>query len=296
MRFSARIAASKGNRALIYEDAPRATRIGYLKGVLPHFVGSQSGYRPKSEPLDTHETHNAFVALIRDEASPWDYDNESSWNGLSEHLKGCPWPEFYDFVELVGKLLREKEDEIPFGVDRDFKQYQKKVNELFLEDGIGWSLNEGSELHRQVHATVAKRIQATKQLLTDKFQGARVHYHKAQSYLYQHPIDEANSIKEIVSAIESVARVIVPKASTLGEAIKSLKNDPRYSAHLIEALARIYSYSNATPLIRHGHTSTGTPKLNEAELVLLCGVGYIKYLIDTEIEQPPVVVTTTKRG
>lgn len=285
MRFSARIAASKGPRTLVYEDAPRAMRIGFLKGVLPQFVGSQSGYSPKTHPLDTQDTHNSFCALIRDESDPWDYDQESSWSALSAHLKGCVWAEFYDFVELVGKLLVKKNDEIPFGTDRDFKDYQKKLNELFQEDGIGWSLNDSSELHRQVHPSVAKRMQSAKQALTSQFQGARLHYQKAETYLYQHPIDEANSIKEIVSAVESVAKVIVPKAKTLGDAIKFLKNDGRFSPHLIDALGRIYNYSNVTPLVRHGHVKTGQPKLEEAELILLSGVAFIKYLIDTVGEQ-----------
>ena len=93
MRFSARLAASKGNRTLIIEDAPRKTRVGFIKGVLGNFVGSGSGrLNPRFEPLDTHETHKAFVALIRDEADPWDYDNESSWGALSTHLKECEWP------------------------------------------------------------------------------------------------------------------------------------------------------------------------------------------------------------
>lgn len=279
MRFSSRLAA-RANRALTYEDAPRPTRIGYLKGVLPKFVGSQSGVSARSQPLETIETHQQFIALIRDEADPWDYDNQSSWEGLATHLKECNWMEFYDFVEMVGKLLLEKDDNIPFGQSDDFKAYQKKVNALFHEDGIGWTLNDQSELHRQVPPTMARRLQSTQAALTDKYQTARVHYQKAETYLYQHPIDEANSIKETVSAIESVAKVIAPRASTLGEAIKLLRNDSRFSSHLLDGLEKIYIYSNATPLVRHGHVHAGHPSLSEAELVFFAGIAYIRYLID----------------
>ena len=56
----------------------------------------------------THdETHEQFIALIRDESETWDYDRESSMTAQTEHLKGCQWPEFYDFIELVGQLLSE---------------------------------------------------------------------------------------------------------------------------------------------------------------------------------------------
>jgi hypothetical protein len=279
MRFSIRLSTSKDTRALVLEDAPRPTRIGYIKGVLDGFVGSQS-YGKRPEPLDAHDTHKAFIALIRDEADPWDYDSESSWAALTAHLKDCQWPEFYDFVELVGALLLTKESEDPFSNTEYFKAYQAKVNTLLQEDSVGWSLNDKSELHRQIPKLLSERISKTESDLSARFTNARVHYQKAVSYLYQHPIDEANSIKEIVSALESVARTLVPKASTLGAAVKVMRKDARYSSYLLDALEKLYIYSNATPLVRHGHTEAGQPLLAEAELSLFIGVGYIRYLIE----------------
>jgi len=280
MRFSSRLAANKAPRALIFEDAPRKTRIGYLKSVLPEFVGTTTqGYGQRTQPLDPYETHEKFIALIRDESEPWDYDRESSMVALMEHLKGCEWPEFYDFIELVGQLLKKKDDDIPFGDTEYFEAYTKKVNALLHEDGIGWNLNDQSELTRQIPRPVAKRAEAARDALKDKFAPARVHYQKATDYLYRHPIDEANSIKEIVSAIESVARTVVPKATTLGAAIKLLQRDPRFSTHLLDSLEKLYVYSNATPQVRHGHPAVGQPSLEEAELAHAVGVAYILYLI-----------------
>jgi len=236
------------------------------------------GYGQRTQPLDPNETHEKFIALIRDESDPWDYDRESSMGALTEHLKGCKWPEFYDFVELVGQLLKKTDDEAPFGQAEHFEEYSKKVNAIFQEDGIGWALNEKSDLVRQIPRPVAKRAEAARDALTDKFGPARVHYQKATDYLYRHPIDEANSIKEIVSAVESVARALEPKAITLGSAIKLLQRDPRFSSHLLDGLERLYVYSNATPQVRHGHPEFGQPSLMEAELAHAVGVAYILYL------------------
>lgn len=280
MRFSSRLAANKAPRALIFEDAPRKTRIGYLKSVLPEFVGTTTrAYGQRTQPLDPHETHEKFIALIRDESEPWDYDRESSMVALTDHLKSCEWPEFYDFVELLGQLLKKKDDEIPFGDTEYFGAYMKKVNALLHEDGIGWTLNDKSELVRQIPRPVAKRAEAARDALKDQFAPARVHYQKATDYLYRHPIDEANSVKEIVSAIESVARAVEPKATTLGAAIKLLQRDPRFSTYLLDGLEKLYVYSNATPQIRHGHPAVGQPSLAEAELAHAVGVAYILYII-----------------
>lgn len=279
MKFSARLKASKGPQALILDDAPRTMRIGFIKGVLGEFVGSSGRYSPRSTPLDISETHQAFIALIRDEADPWDYDNQSEWAALTEHLKGCDWTEFYDFIELVGKLLQKKDDDRPFDESEYFKSYATKVNSLLQEDGIGWSLGEKSELVRQTPRLLGTKSASAEKALRDEFEPARIHYQKATAYLFQHPIDAANSIKEIVSAVESVARTIAPKASTLGEAIKLLRKDLRFSSHMLEGLERLYVFSNATPQIRHGHAKTGKPLVAEAELAHTVGIAYILYLI-----------------
>jgi hypothetical protein len=280
MRFSARLTASKGNKGQILEDAPRPTRVGYIKSILGEFIGITGYGGVRNEPLDTHDTHCAFIALIRDESETWDYDRENSWMAITSHLKECNWPEFYDFVELLGKLLLKKEDEDIFCAADYFKTYQSKVNLLLQEDGIGWNLNDSSDLYRHIPEALSKRVALTESALTDNFSTARIHYHKAIAYLYQHPIDEANSIKEIVSAIESVSRTLAPKTKTLGEAIKQMRKDPKYSTHLLDALERLYVYSNATPLVRHGHIQESRPLLAEAELSLHIGVAYIRYLID----------------
>lgn len=283
MRFSARLQAGKGRRSIILEDAPRPTRVGFIKGILGEFVVEKSGYGwNRNEPIDTTDIHQRFIALIRDESDPWDYDNQSAWGALTHHLKECKWSEFYDFVELLGAALLKKDADGLFDDPDYFKAYQAKVNALFLEDGIGWSLSDKSELYRQVPTALAKRVATSESLLNERFETARVHYQKAVSYLHQHPIDEANSIKEIVSALESVSKVLLPKAKTLGDAVKTMRKDDRFSPHLIDALEKLYVFSNATPLVRHGHAEAGKPSLHEAELALFIGAAFIRYLISQE--------------
>lgn len=207
-------------------------------------------------------------------------DDQSSWSALIEHLKSCTWLEFYDFVELLGRLLLEVDDD-PFasGKTTHFKSYQSKVNALLAEDRIGWSLNEASTLNRQVPDSLSKRIKATERQLDDGFEAARVHYQKAQKFIYSYPIDEANCVKEIVSALESVVRVLVPSSTTLGDAIKTFKKQGQHPKHLLEALEKLYVHSNATPTVRHGHPTIGGVSIQEAELALHLGIAYIRYLI-----------------
>ena len=285
MRFSARLHAGKHPRTLVFEDAPRKTRIGFIKTVMPEFFQSSStGYGTRQPTLDARSAHEAFIALIRDESETWDYDPESSSAALAAHLKSCEWPEFYDFVELMGQLLLKKDEDVPFGEGDCFERYAKKVNALLHEDGIGWVLDSKSHLARQVSKQSSKRAAAARDVLVDRFAPARVHFQKATEYLYRHPVDEANSIKEIISAVESVARVVAPGASTLGDALKALRRTGACSSLLLDSLEKLYAYSNATPQVRHGHPSSGAPSLPEAELAYSIGIAFIIYLAAVHAE------------
>ena len=280
MKYSSRIRASKGSRELIFDDAPKSTRVGFYKGVLNHFVIS-NGRMSRPAPLDCYELHVKFCALIRDESDPWDYSQESSWDGLIYHLKEVNWMEFFDFVELAGKELIIKGDN-PFQADtHSFESYQSKVNALFEEDLIGWRLDSNAELTRNIPQTLTSRVKSTKELVDDSFEPAREHYKKAVQYLYQHPIDPANSIKEIVSALESIGKMLHPGTSTLGEVIKELKKVKKHPKLLLDAYEKIYAYANATPSVRHGHTEVLVVTIHEAELMLHTGIALIRYLIDS---------------
>lgn len=238
MRFSSRLKSSK-NRELILDDAPRPLRIGYIKGLLGEFVGDAPGHRqPRHQPLDSEETHKKFIALVREERETWDFEGQGDWDRLIDHIKSCEWTSFFDFVELVGQLLVEIDDNIPFDSSRDFRNYQSKVNNLFEEDGIGWILNENSRLYRRQNKRISMVAKSVENALSDKFSAARNHYLKSERYLHQHPIDEANCIKEIISAIESVAKVIDPRISTLGDATKKLRANQNISQHLLDALEK----------------------------------------------------------
>jgi len=280
MKFSSRYKASQGNRDLIFDDVPRETRIGFYKVILTKFV-KETNQRTKPGAIDCFEIHKDFCALIRDEKDPWDYDEQSLWEALVWHLKECEWVEFLDFVEMLGKKLLEWDDN-PFVQENEqlFGDYQSLSNALFEEDGIGWRINDRGELIRHVPKFLMENIKAAEKQLTDHFESARNHYIKAKAYLFNPPLDPANSIKEMVSALESVGRTLFPSCSTLGDVIKSLKKEEKSPKLLLDAYEKLYAYTNDTPAVRHGHPTHRSIEMSEAELFLLTGVAFIRYLIE----------------
>ena len=84
--------------------------------------------------------------------------------------------------------------------------------------------------------------------LRDEFEPAREHYRKANRYIAERPLDPENSIKEVVSAIESIGRVMFPSSTTLGQVVKELRRSatfPRHICSVIEKLATVIVSSRA---------------------------------------------------
>lgn len=112
-------------------------------------------------------------------------------------------------------------------------------------------MNEAGQLESPFAAYLEERIKHTEEMLADRFKPARTHYAKAGAYALGSHRDTENSIKESISAIESVSSNFYPDATTLGEALKMMKKDSCVSPMLITVIDKFYAYASAEPAVRH---------------------------------------------
>jgi hypothetical protein len=118
--------------------------------------------------------------------------------------------------------------------------------------------------------------------LQDGFEPAREHYRKSHRFLFEHPVDPENSIKEIVSAVESVARTLFPKANTLGAAIKEMQRTQFCSPMLLSMIEKFYGYASSEPAVRHGAAVSSRVERIDAELCFHTAIAIIRYLIERQ--------------
>jgi hypothetical protein len=116
----------------------------------------------------------------------------------------------------------------------------------------------------------------------DKFKSAHQHLIKAIRYLQDEPVDPENSIKEIVSTVESVGRVLYSDAKTLGDVVKAMRKDHTRPQLLITVIEKFYGYANAEPAIRHGSSMSSKVALDDAEFCLHVGAALTRYLIASQ--------------
>ncbi len=92
--------------------------------------------------------------------------------------------------------------------------------------------------------------------------------------------DYRNSIKESISAIEALVKIITnqPKA-TLGTALEKVKDSANVHSALIEGFKKLYGYTSDAHGIRHGLIDQDTCDFDDAKYMLVSISAFINYLI-----------------
>jgi len=275
---------SNKSEEVIIEDAPDGLREFFIDGILDEiiYIDDDDRYASSGKPLGIKRLYKqlCFFLKIPKDVNYW--DTAYCWDILMSLIRGVEWYNFYDIIELVGNELREENEEV-FGSSKSkeysFASYREAINELFEEANVGYRLDKKSELYREIPQALQKRMDMAQEQLTDRFAPARIHYKKARHYLDTRPSDPENSIKEMVSAVESVGRILYPNTQTLGDVVKVMRKANQIPPLLLTVVEKFYAYASAEPAIRHGGTVESTVLAQDAEFSLHMGTAIIRYFI-----------------
>lgn len=178
----------------------------------------------------------------------------------------CQWYEVYDFLEWVVAYL-----------DEAGKGYEKLFNVILERELAGYRFIEG----KIVDITDRQEVEMLEHALADsKFSGAAAHLKRALDLLADRKApDYRNSIKESISAVESIALTISnsPK-STLGEALKVLEKDGKIHPALKEGFLKLYGYTSDEQGIRHAMLDEPKVTQADARFMLLSCTSFVNYL------------------
>lgn len=286
-KFSSRYGYDpKDSKTPITEDAPEWVRTAYKNNILNKltYIDRDSRYKhEEGSPLGIKELIEVFSRLCREDLPNNTYDSYMCDSVLSDMISGCEWYHFYDLVEQVGKRLKEFEaSECDEGWLSVFgsKRYIRNVNSLFKEENISWRLDSDSNLTREIPKALQKALDKTSSELTaSKYEPVSFHYNKAVSFIYHNPVDPQNAIKETVTALESLGKILYPGNATLGDVIKALRKTKSVPSLLIPVIDKFYNFANAEAGVRHGSSVKPSLLLQDAEFCLHVGVALIFYLL-----------------
>jgi len=211
--------------------------------------------------------HN-FFKLPLDTLDNW---TETTKAQLREWFFNWEWFEIYDFIEFISKT------ESPTNKEK-FRLFcnnvlEKEISAYRFINGLIAPITSESEINE---IDTAIENAGNKNL-----KGVKTHLESALRKLSDRDTpDYRNSIKESISAIESVAKVISNnEKDSLGGALNKIKGKINLHPSLERGFKQIYGYTSDADGIRHALTEESTCDFEDAKYMLVDSSAFVNYLI-----------------
>ena len=239
-----------------------AVQIFYLDKVESQYIHNSS-YKKFLKNL----WHNFFKLPL---------DTMDNWYGttrfqIREWFFQWEWYEIYDFIEYISRI------ESPTQSDK----FIEFCNILFERELSGYRFINGiiapitSELEvKEIDNAI---INSAKNALV----GVKTHLENALRMISdRNSPDYRNSIKESISAVESISKVLSSDAKhSLGSALDKIKGKIKLHPALEKGFKQIYGYTSDTDGIRHALMEESTCDFEDAKYMLVSCSAFINYLI-----------------
>lgn len=262
-----------------FSDETRMALSNHMYEVLVHTFESSHQVGPYHQYVDGEKYEQPFCKAVLDEVFHQRIALQSgyvfSWRSIYENIHKVICSAVYNEVlDVIGYCCVWLSQKCSVG-DRVFQSY----NRLFEKENVGYRFLAG----QIVPITDEHELDAVEQACNNPIEGCRKQIQKAVFFLSdrQHP-DYKNSIKESISAVESICQVIVgDEKATLGAALKHIEdNGVVIHPSLKSAFSKLYGYTTDQGGIRHAEGLTeSNVTFEEAKFMLVSCSAFINYLI-----------------
>lgn len=185
---------------------------------------------------------------------------------IRDYFFECQWHEVYDFLEFVVQSFHRSKPGLP-----DY------LNQVLEQEMAGYRFIDG----HAVDITGEQEREMLEEALADtRFSGVSTHLERALELLADRTNpDYRNSIKESISAVEAMARIVAgsPKA-TLGEALRAVEKSGKLHAALRDGFSKLYGYTSDESGIRHAMLDEPNITQADAKYFLLSCTSFVNYL------------------
>jgi len=192
----------------------------------------------------------------------------SAYGILRDTFFKSNWWQFYDFLEFILQSCPDP------GWRASLKDL---ANSILTQENAAYRIVD-SEV---VDITDQHEIEAIESALEHAIKSVGQHLHRSLELLSDKSApDYRNSIKESISAVESMSQVIAGlPGATLSDCIKVLKAKSQIHPAFEQALMKLYGYTSDGGGIRHALTEdTVTPSYADAKFMLVAASAFINFL------------------
>jgi hypothetical protein len=235
---------------------------------VPPYRGTSTDFLPinqTAEEFFRNLWHNYFKRTVDSVGTSY----IDALNVFKEYVLGCSWYEVYDLLEFLSD-----------SISPNWRQtFIDSVNVMLKEELSGYRFVSG----RIVQITSENEIVAIEQALAlpDSLKPVREHLGQSLTLLSNRKApDYRNSIKESISAVESLSKIISkqPK-TTLGPALNAVEKKTKLHSVLKEGFQKLYGYTSDAQGIRHALMDEPTLDFEDAKFMLVSCSAFVNYLV-----------------
>ena len=271
MRFSERIGKKEPKVDIQFDNMDKELKNGIWNIISIYFINplTKNQYFPKA--LYKSFVIEIWFSFFKEPTDQIAYMTESVADELRNRFFSWDYLKIYDFIEFISKF------EMPF-------------DKLEFINACNFILKRELSAFRFVNGLLApitnkNEINAIENAIDlsfkNKLKGVNIHLNEALKKLSDKKSpDYRNSIKESISAVESICKEIAqdPKAE-LGKALKMLKNKIVIHIALEKGFEKLYGYTSDGAGIRHALMDEHNLDQEDALYMLISCSAFINYLI-----------------
>jgi hypothetical protein len=188
---------------------------------------------------------------------------------LRNYFFSCEWYEIYDFLQFLVTIDLDEENR---------KKFKELCNSMLKRELSGYRFI-GDVI---APITSEQEIAEIEEALTNKdsLQTITIHLQSALNLLSDKKSpDYKNSIKESISAIETICKLITKnEKASLSQAIKVITNKIELHSDLQEAFYKLYGYTSDAEGIRHSLMDKPDLDFEDAKFMLVTCSAFVNYL------------------
>jgi len=216
------------------------------------------------------------------------YNNVFVFGDLIKHYYfESSWAEVYDLIEFIIDLkipqsypgIKDPNSGMLFRIN----MFTKECNNVMEKEMAGYRIIDNTIVQITDENEINEIEELVEKTRQTKLSNIYEHINTALTLLSdrQNP-DYRNSIKESISAVEAICRIIARNDNaTLGEALNIIKNEEKVEIHpaLKNGYSAIYGYTNDASGIRHPLKDKDPCDFSDAKYMLVSCSAFINYLI-----------------
>lgn len=186
--------------------------------------------------------------------------------GIKNHFLTCEWYEVYDFIEFISQTYSDD--------DRN-KKFREACNQVLEQEKSAYRF-----VDEKVTPIIDKEeIDAIETAIESESDEVGAHLNRALELFSDRKLpDYRNSIKESISAVESLVIQVTDKKGTLGKLLKELED--RFDLHksLRNSFEQLYGYTSDGDGIRHALTQNSKADFEDAKFMLVTCSAFVNYV------------------